>query len=124
MEKLPGYVPEEWRGPEGRLRWRHATEQLRSFSLVTVQKRDKLNSLSMHSLAHTWAKERQDMELRRAAWLIAASSLSLSCQGDRSYFQFFEALQGHVRACVGHEIRPYMKDVPRMQAAQMLFQLA
>ncbi|KAM3067116.1 hypothetical protein ACMFMG_011672 [Clarireedia jacksonii] len=55
-----------------------ASSQLVSLSLVIRHGIDSLVGLSMHPLAHTWAKDRQDSEQQGVAWIAAGCVLTLS----------------------------------------------
>ena len=124
IARLPEYIQERWSSPQKRLRWREACAMLTSLSLITVHKDDNSLIISVHSLVHAWAKERQDHQIRCTAWQSAATILALSCKGWYSFCPFFTYLQPHVRACVSNEIENLTEHTSDMEAAQKLFQLA
>jgi len=124
VARLPDYAQQEWSSLQDRLRWRKACSILESLSIVTVREDDDSTAISVHSLLHAWAKERQDYQSRCRAWQSAATIVALSCQGWYSYCPFFIFLQPHVQACVNHEISDYTEHMSDMEAAQILFQLA
>ena len=123
IAKLPNYV-QGWTGFEDRIRWREACTVLENLSIVTVHRNDDTFAISMHSLIHAWAKERQDHQSQCRAWQAAATILALSCEGHLSYQPFFIAIEAHVRACVSPEIEDYTRTLSDMEAAQLYFQFA
>ena len=122
IARLPKYFHQERPSPQNRSRWREARATLESLSIITVDEDDY--SITMHSLVHTWAKERQGDQDRCKAWLSAATILALSCKGCYGYRAFFIVLQPHVRACVSHDLVNYTQSISEMEAAQLLFQFA
>ena len=123
IARLPKYV-QGWASFQDRIRWREACTVLENLSLITVNKNDDSFAISMHSLIHTWAKERQDHHSRCRAWQAAATIVALSCEGHLYYQPFFIAIQAQVRACVNPEIEDYTRTLSDMEAAQLLFQFA
>ena len=123
IARLPGYVQQGWSGPLDRLRWRKALQTLESLSIITVSTGDGPIAISLHSLMHVWAKERQDHEVRSRAWQSAATILALSCEAYYDFCPFFVILQPHVRACVNHEVEKYTQNMSAIEVAQILFQL-
>ncbi|PQE34078.1 Tetratricopeptide-like helical domain protein [Rutstroemia sp. NJR-2017a WRK4] len=75
--RLPGFL-----GAEGDewdpFRLIEASSQLISLSLVMRHGVDGLVELSMHPLAHAWAKDRQDPEQQGVTWIAAGCVLTLS----------------------------------------------
>lgn len=122
VERLPKYIQQALPTPQNRLRWREARATLESLPIITVDGDDCF--ITMHSLVHAWAKERQDHQERCRAWQSAATILALSCKVWYCYCSFFVVLQPHVRACVSHELESYMQSLSEIEAAQLLFQFA
>ena len=122
IARLPEYV-QGWASLQDRIRWREACTFLENLSIITVNKNDNSYAISMHSLIHAWAKERQDHHSQCKAWQAAATIIALSCEGHWSYHPFFTAVQAHVRACVNSDIEDYTGTLSDMEAAQLLFQL-
>ena len=122
LARLPGFAQPGRSNVQDRLRRRKARATLKSLSLITVHKDD--DSVSVHSLVHVWAKERQDDQNRYRAWQSAATILALSCKGHYAYCPSFTFLQPHIRACVSYEIENYTQNMSEMEAAQLLFQFA
>ena len=116
---------------QNRLRWRKACSVLESLSIIVIRAEDVDDdeehssfTVSMHSLIHVWAKERQDFQSQSKAWQSASTVIAFSCQGWYGYCPFFMLLQPHVRACVNHSIEGYTQQISEMETAQILFQLA
>jgi len=116
---------------QNRLRWRKACSILESLSIIVIRAEDADDdeehssfTVSMHSLIHVWAKERQDFQSQSKAWQSASTVIAFSCQGWYGYCPFFMLLQPHVRACVNHNIEGYTQQISEMETAQILFQLA
>ncbi len=123
IAKLPKYV-QRWTSFQDRIRWREACTFLENLSIITVHKNDDSFAISMHSLIHAWAKERQDHHSQCRAWQAAAAIVALSCEGRLDFQPFFIAVQAHVRACVDPEIEDYTRTLPDVEAAQIFFQFA
>ena len=121
IARLPEYV-QGWTGVQDPIRWRQACIVLENLSIITVHKNDDSFVISMHSLIHTWAKERQDPQSQCRAWQAAATIVALSCEGHWDYQSFFITVQAHVRACVNPEIEDYTRTLSDMEAAQLYFQ--
>ena len=116
---------------QNRLRWRKACSVLESLSIIVIRAEDVDDdeehssfTVSMHSLIHVWAKERQDFQSQSKAWQSASTVIAFSCQGWYEYCPFFMLLQPHVRACVNHNKEGYTQQISEMETAQILFQLA
>ena len=123
IARLPKYV-QGWTGFEDRIRWREACTALENLSIITVHKNDDSFAISMHSLIHAWAKERQDLRSQGRAWQAAATIVALSCEDCWDFDSILLAIQPHVRACVNSEIEDYTCTLSDMEAAQICFQLA
>ncbi|KAL8702800.1 MAG: hypothetical protein Q9201_004016 [Fulgogasparrea decipioides] len=124
VARLPEYIQQEWSRPSNRLRWRKALQTLQSLSVITVAEDNGPFTISLHSLVHAWAKERQDPQIRSSAWQSAATILALSYEGYNEFSHFFVTLQPHVRACVSHEVEKYTQNMSAIDVAQILFQFA
>ncbi len=116
---------------QNRLRWRKACSILESLSIIVIRAEDADDdeehssfTVSMHSLIHVWAKERQDFQSQSKAWQSASTIIAFSCQGWYEYRPFFMLLQPHVQACVNHNIEGYTQQISEIETAQILFQLA
>ena len=121
--RLPNYV-QGWTGVQDRIRWRQACTVLENLSIITINRNDNSFTISMHSLVHAWAKERQERQSQCRAWQAAATIVALSCEGRYDYQPFFIAIQAHVRACIHPEIEDYTRTLSDMEAAQIYFQFA
>ncbi|KAF2875101.1 acyl transferase/acyl hydrolase/lysophospholipase [Massariosphaeria phaeospora] len=75
-----------------------ASALLVSLSLVARHRSDNLDGLSMHPLAHAWAKDRLGSEQQQAAWVGAGCILALS-RGELETWQVYERqLRPHVQS--------------------------
>ncbi|KAH3958519.1 hypothetical protein HBH98_077100 [Parastagonospora nodorum] len=77
VHKLPGFINVHlplWNDH----RLKHACSLLTSLSLVKRNRAEGCDELSMHPLAHAWAKDRLGCEQQQRAWLSAACTLILS----------------------------------------------
>ena len=122
IARLPNFIQQERSSSQNHSRWREARATLESLSIITVDGDDRF--ITMHSLVHTWAKERQDHQEQCRGWQSAATILALSCKGQYNYCPFFVVLQPHVRACVSYELGGYTQSLSETEAAQILFQFA
>ena len=124
IARLPEYAQHGWHSLPHRLRWRKACAILESLSIINVHKDEGSFTISMHSLVHVWAKERQDYQSRCRAWQSAATILALLCEGWYYFCPYSVFIQSHVRTCVSHEISDFTQDMSDMEAAQIFFQFA
>lgn len=67
---------------------------LRSFAIITIQPETK--DMSMHPLAHSWARDRLDDAAKRDAWASTMSLMALSLGSAYEYEDFWRNLQPHV----------------------------
>ncbi|KAH8702782.1 hypothetical protein GQ44DRAFT_778457 [Phaeosphaeriaceae sp. PMI808] len=97
VSQLPGLVDgqaDEWDD----YRLNKASALLASLSLVTRHRLDDVDGLSMHPLAHAWAKDRLGKEQQQAAWVRVGCLLALS-QGQSEAWQVHEG-----------QLRPHMQS--------------
>lgn len=83
-----------------------ALRLLSSFSLVTQAKvKNGVKVVSMHPLAHSWAKDRQSMEQQEAAWSITGSAILLSFAVDMTTWIECELLlRPHIKSFVDNGV--------------------
>ncbi|KAF2106263.1 P-loop containing nucleoside triphosphate hydrolase protein [Lophiotrema nucula] len=95
LPELIGVQEEEWDD----YRLKRASNLLASLSLVITSLRsDNLDGLSMHPLAHAWAKDRLEEEQQERAWVCAGCLLSL-LRGHSETWQVYEKeLRPHVQS--------------------------
>lgn len=77
---------------------RQACNILTSLSIITINQNNKI--ISMHPLAHAWAKDRMDQRRKDRAWACAAATLSLSIEERDKFQDFFPSLQPHIEVCL------------------------
>ncbi|KAK6605159.1 phosphorylase superfamily protein [Botrytis cinerea] len=79
-------------------RFTEASSQLVSLSLVIQHNADGLLGLSMHPLAHAWAKDRQDPKQQGIAWIAAGCILILSRQNSTLWKTQEKQLLPHIQS--------------------------
>jgi tetratricopeptide (TPR) repeat protein len=97
VSQLPDFVDgqaEEWDD----YRLNKASALLVSLSLMTRHRSDDLDGLSMHPLAHAWAKDRLESELQQAAWVSAGCILALSMGNSETWQVYKRQLRLHVQS--------------------------
>ena len=94
---LPGFMRSSPSGNLDVLSLRLTADVLTSFSIVTI---NESRDISMHPLAHAWAKDRLKKPCQKAAWTCTASTLALSIERHGSYQPFWRRLQSHIELCV------------------------
>ncbi|KAH8674828.1 hypothetical protein BGZ60DRAFT_279597 [Tricladium varicosporioides] len=104
VKQLPGFLVAEnhqW----DPFRLNEASSELVSLSLVTRHDINGLVGLSMHPLTHAWAKDRQDLEQQKVAWITTGSILALS-RADSAMWQKQERrLLPHLQSYLDIEIK-------------------
>lgn len=95
---LPG---EKWDGK----RLEKATSLLASLSLVTRLRTDGHNGVSMHPLAHAWAKDRLNKEQQQQAWVTAGCVLaSLRLEQTAAWRTYEQKLGPHIHSYLSPEV--------------------
>jgi tetratricopeptide (TPR) repeat protein len=94
--RLPGFMRHSPSGELDVLSLRLTADVLTSFSIITI---NKSHDISMHPLAHAWAKDRLKKPCQKAAWTRTASTLALSIERNGSYQPFWRRLQSHIELC-------------------------
>ena len=95
--RLPGFMRHSSSGKLDVLSLRLTADVLTSFSIITI---NESHDISMHPLAHAWAKDRLKKPCQKAAWTCTASTLALSIERYGSYQPFWRRLQSHIELCV------------------------
>ena len=97
VSRLPGFI-----GADGDkwdpYRLIEASSLLGSHSLVTRQDLDGSSGLSMHPLAHVWARDRQGSEQQGASWIAAGCVLALSRSNTSTWRRQERRLLAHVQS--------------------------
>lgn len=103
VSQLPEFIDsqaDEWDD----YRLHKASALLVSLSLVTRHRSDELDGLSMHPLAHSWARDRLGKEQQEASWVRVGCLLALS-QGHSEAWQVYETqLRPHLQAFLSPSI--------------------
>ncbi|KAH7092522.1 hypothetical protein FB567DRAFT_625504 [Paraphoma chrysanthemicola] len=106
VSQLPAFsAPQAYEWDDFRLK--KATALLATLSLVTRHRQDKLDGLSMHPLAHAWARDRLQTQQRKQAWLSTGCVLAMS-QRQLDTWQVYE-----------RELRPHLQSFLAPRVEQM-----
>jgi tetratricopeptide (TPR) repeat protein len=81
-------------------RLKRASALLASLGLVTRHISDEANGLSMHPLAHAWAKERFSKDEQQRIWVSTACVCALSRGMSRIWILSKDALRPHIRTLI------------------------
>ncbi|KAM0130833.1 hypothetical protein ACHAO1_007614 [Botrytis cinerea] len=101
--RLPSFLvaeSDEWDS----FRFTEASSQLISLSLIIQHNTNGLLGLSMHPLAHAWAKDRQDPKQQGIAWIAAGCILTLSRQNSTLWQTQKRQLLPHIRSCLNIKV--------------------
>ncbi|KAF1364158.1 TPR-like protein [Lizonia empirigonia] len=120
--QLPKFVDteaDEWDD----YRLKKASARLVSLSLVTRNALGEGSSgLSMHPLAHAWAKDRLEKERQRQAWATAGCVLALS-HGQTNLWQVREReLRPHVQSLLSPSVQTMLSCGPQIAVLAVLLQ--
>ena len=95
---------------------RQAISVLCSFSIITVHA--ETGDISMHPLAHAWARDRLNPADRTSAWATTSAILALSMEGLHHYHEFWRKLQAHVEFCLDLHPDDCFKIHPALEIAR------
>jgi tetratricopeptide (TPR) repeat protein len=103
---------------------------LRSFAIITIQLETK--EISMHPLAHAWARDRLIEADRQDAWVCTMSLIALStcscvsfvgtCHHDHE--EFWRPLQPHIETCIDESPQKAFDIYPSIEIGRMFAQFA
>jgi tetratricopeptide (TPR) repeat protein len=93
LPELIGMQADKWDD----YRLKKASALLASLSLVTRHHTGDLDGLSMHPLAHAWAKDRLEYEQQQQAWVSAGCLLALSREQSQMWQVPDKELRPHVQ---------------------------
>lgn len=99
---------------------RQALADLASFSIVRIH--ETTRNLTMHPLAHAWARDHLKLSESNEAKVSAGCILALSLQGRFGYNPFWLQLQPHVESCLN--AWPLEPSVVPFKVVQYLYALA
>ncbi|KAF2625473.1 hypothetical protein BU25DRAFT_473452 [Macroventuria anomochaeta] len=122
VAQLPDFIDteaDEWDD----YRLKKARARLVSLSLVTMHTLgDGSGGLSMHPLAHAWAKDRLEKERQQQAWVTAGCVLALS-RGRTKLWQVREReLRPHVQSFLSPSVQTMISCGPQMGVLTVLLQ--
>ncbi|KAH5995412.1 hypothetical protein HBI84_132660 [Parastagonospora nodorum] len=81
-------------------RLKRARALLVSLSIVSLHQEDGIDGLSMHPLAHTWAKDRLDVQHQQHAWISTGCVISLSRGISNLWTMKQVCLQPHLQTLI------------------------
>jgi hypothetical protein len=81
-----------------------ASSLLVSLSLITRHTSARSPGLSMHPLAHAWAKDRQELDQQGKAWIAAGSLLALSST-SHTWQRQERYLRPHIQSCLNIKVK-------------------
>jgi tetratricopeptide (TPR) repeat protein len=99
VSQLPAFIGTE-NNQWDSYRLSEAIYLLESLSLITTAEQDGVSGISMHPLAHAWAKDRQKPEAKKHSWVVAGSVIALSVRGSTMRMRLERHLQPHVQSYV------------------------
>lgn len=121
VSQLPSFLvaeADEW----DPFRLTEASSKLASLSLVIRHDLEGLQGLSMHPLAHAWAKDRQDLEWQGVSWVTTGCVLALS-QSDSMLWQTQERrLLPHIQSYLDIKFRRVLSFEPEALVVPILLQ--
>jgi tetratricopeptide (TPR) repeat protein len=79
--------------------------QLESLSLIKRVDQDGTSGLSMHPLAHTWAKDRQNAETMRQSWIAGGCMIALSVLEHITRERLGRQLTPHVQSFIDQKTK-------------------
>jgi tetratricopeptide (TPR) repeat protein len=104
-------------------RIKSASKRLVSLSLVvkhTLGDGDDDGGLSMHPLAHAWAKDRLEKEQQQQAWIMAGCVLAFS-RNQTDLWQVYEReLRPHVQSFLSHNVQAMLSWGPQTEVLVIL----
>ncbi|KAJ5022565.1 acyl transferase/acyl hydrolase/lysophospholipase [Bipolaris maydis] len=93
-------------------RLNRASALLASLSLVTRHRSDDLDGLSMHPLAHAWAKDRLDQKQQQGAWVGAGCILALSRSKSETWQVYEKQLRPHMQSFLSPRVEEMLSFGP------------
>jgi tetratricopeptide (TPR) repeat protein len=82
-----------------------ASSLLASLSLITRHSSAGVPGLSMHPLAHAWAKDRQEVDQQGDAWIAASCILALSTSTSDVWQRQERHLRPHMQSCLNIKVK-------------------
>jgi tetratricopeptide (TPR) repeat protein len=120
LSRLPGFMRRSSSGKLDVLSLRLTADVLTSFSIITINEN---HEISMHPLAHAWAKDRLKEPGQKAAWTCTASTLALSIERYGSYQPFWRRLQSHIELCVDLRSDDCFHEMP-LEISQVFYRFS
>ncbi|KFY44540.1 hypothetical protein V495_03407 [Pseudogymnoascus sp. VKM F-4514 (FW-929)] len=95
---------------------------LRSFAIVTIHPDTK--DVSMHPLAHAWARDRLNETHKQSAWACAISLIALSTESTTDCQDFLRPLNTHIEACIDASPQMPFDIYPKLEIGRAFLQFA
>ena len=111
VSRLPSLVPADTDTWDS-FRLVEAIHLLNAFSLVSTDIFDGYLSLSMHTLVHAWARDRQSRDEQHMAWVKAGCLVVLSFDDGALWHKRARQLQPHLQAVVSWQISTVFGSEP------------
>ncbi|KAF2795537.1 hypothetical protein K505DRAFT_239679, partial [Melanomma pulvis-pyrius CBS 109.77] len=109
LPELCSVQAEEWNDS----RLQTASVLLASLSLVTRHQSDEFDGLSMHPLAHAWAKDRLGKEHQQRTWVSTGCILALLVDELVTWRVYERELQPHMQSFLSPEVKTVFLYGPR-----------
>ena len=97
-----------------------AIHLLKLLSLVSTDTHSGFLSISMHPLAHAWARDRQEMTEQHKSWVMTSCLVAISRNDDVFWRQHGRQLQSHVQAIMAWEMSQMFASKPLMKIITVL----
>lgn len=119
ISRLPKFInikAKEW----DNYRLKAASARLASLSLVTRHSMGDVDGVSMHPLAHVWAKERLQMEQHRQAWITTGCVWSLADCRQFWWWKNLRELKPHILSFVSLNVQEVISFEPSNEILAIL----
>ena len=97
-----------------------AVQLLKAFSLVSSDSHEGSVSVSMHSLVHAWARDRQNKDEQHGSWLQMGCVTSFARQDDNTWKNHERQLQPHVEAMMAWDMDGMFANEPATMVTRVL----
>jgi hypothetical protein len=97
-----------------------AIHLLKAFSLVSIDTHGGFLSVSMHSLIHAWARDRQEMTEQHNSWVTTGCLMAVSCDDHAFWRQHRRQLQSHLQALASWEMSRMFASEPPIMITRIL----
>lgn len=95
---------------------------LRSFAIITIHLETK--DISMHPLAHVWARDRLNEDAKQGALASTMSLVALSIGSSDQYEDFHRPLELHVESCINASPEETFNIYPAIEIGRVFYEFA